>query len=120
MLGTVPSSLVFCGGLESEIQTAGLKEKTEEKGGCGARWAGKHLPSLCIGSREGVVTLAGTNLETQFQFPDHCQHQGSISKARELEKAEKNKINEHSRRWGVAVLGRCSFYPCWARQGLSL
>lgn len=30
MLGTVPSSLVFCGGLESTIQTAGLNEKAEQ------------------------------------------------------------------------------------------
>jgi hypothetical protein len=31
MLGTVPSSLVFCGGLESEIQTAGLREKAKQR-----------------------------------------------------------------------------------------
>lgn len=116
----VPSSLVFCGGLESEIQTAGLKEKQQNREEAAVLWAGKHLPCRCIGSGKGVVTLAGTNLETQFQFPDYCQHQCNISKTRELEKAEKNKINEHSRWWGMAVLCRCDFHPAWARQGLSL
>lgn len=59
------------------------------------------------------------NVGTRFQLPGHCQQQCSIPKTRELGKAEKNKINEHARWRGRAVLCLCkTLFTMWTQTGL--
>lgn len=70
MPGTAPSSLALRGGLESEIETAGLKEKAEARKRLqltGLQSAAKEPENTRgTGSRQGVVTFGAQTWKLVF------------------------------------------------------
>lgn len=116
---------MLSGGLESEIQTTGVSRKAKQRGRqppallCSAvQREGLQMPSQCAGKEEGIVTFGTEMWELDFNSL-HCQQQCSIPKTRELGKAEKNKINEHARWRGRAVLCLCkTLFTMWTQTGL--
>lgn len=85
-------------GLKVKFRQQDLRKSQNRGRSCsllGSRVQGKNWKTSSQMPRKwrACCDIWGTNLETRSQFPDHCQHQWSISETRELENPEKNKIN---------------------------
>lgn len=106
-------------GLESKIQIAGTVSKAQP------RWRQQPARLHGMGRRSADTNQCtgwwhlGQKYGNLILFPGHCQHQCSVQKTRELGKLEKNKINEHSRWWEMAMLFPCkTLFTIWTQAGL--